>query len=128
MFFRKVDKEKRRTLRLNMTNAEKYLWQELRKKKRNGYRFRRQFSVGGFILDFYCISVMLAVEVDGKYHDFTKEYDEERENIIKNLGITFLRFSNKEVIKDWQTVNLKIEKQLHELRSRRDGGAVSPKG
>jgi very-short-patch-repair endonuclease len=124
MFFRIKDKEKRRKLRQNMTKAEKFLWEELRNKKRGGFRFRKQFSIQGFIVDFYCMSLKLAIEVDGEYHDFTKEYDKEREEIIKKYGITFIRFKNEEIINNWQEVNLKIEKKLHELCSTRDGGAA----
>ena len=106
-----------------MTQAEKCLWQELRKKQLSGFRFRRQFSVAGFVVDFYCPQVKLAIEVDGGYHEDTQEYDQERENIIRRLGIDFLRFTNAEVLQDWEIVNLKIEKKLHERGSLRDGGA-----
>jgi very-short-patch-repair endonuclease len=124
MFFRKADKQKRVALRHNMTKAEKYLWQELRKKARAGYRFRRQFSIGGFVVDFYCMELKLAVEVDGEYHKYNKEYDLAREQAIRKIGIDFIRFSNDEVIKNWEVVNLKIEKKLLALSSLRDGGAA----
>ena len=124
MFYRKKDKAKRQALRANMTQAEKYLWQELRKKQLSGFRFRRQFSVAGFVLDFYCPQVKLAIEVDGGYHQDTQEYDQEREAIIRRLGIDFLRFTNAEVLQDWEIVNLKIENKLHERGSIRDGGAA----
>lgn len=123
MFFRIKDKEKRKKLRSNMTQAEKYLWEELRKKAIAGYRFRRQFSIAGFVVDFYCMDAKLAIEVDGEYHKFNKEYDFQRESAIKEYGIKFLKFSNQEVLRDWDTVNLKIEKKLFELSSSRDGGA-----
>ncbi len=98
-----------------MTLAEKHLWQELRKKQLSGFRFRRQFSVGGFVLDFYCPKIKLAIEVDGGYHEDNKEYDLAREAFIKQFGIKFLRFKNEEVINNWDIVNLKIEKKLIEL-------------
>lgn len=123
MFFRKKDKEKRTYLRNHITKAEKYLWQELRKKKISGFRFRRQFSIKGFVVDFYCMEAKLAIEVDGEYHRFNQEYDQARESIIRALGIDFLRFTNEEVLKDWEIVSLKIEKRLHERCSRRDEGA-----
>ena len=126
MFFRKSDKQKKTNLRQTMTKSEKYLWQELRKKQRDGFRFRRQFSVVGFVVDFYCMSEKLAIEVDGSYHKNTEEYDKERQQILEGIGLNFLRFSNEEVLNNWNLVNLKIEKKLHELRSRRDGGAVDP--
>ena len=84
MFFRKADKGKSTKLRNNMTKAEKFLWQELRKKQRDGFRFRRQFSIKGFVVDFYCMSEKLAIEVDGGYHKDTKDYDKETERRVNN--------------------------------------------
>ncbi len=98
-----------------MTRAEIFLWQEIRKKQISGFGFKRQYSIGGFIVDFYCPKVKLAIEVDGKYHEYNKEYDKAREEFIKRFGIIFLRFKNEEVINNWDIVNLKIEKRLIEL-------------
>jgi very-short-patch-repair endonuclease len=68
LFNKKSEKEKRRSLRNNMTEAEKILWLQL-KNKRLGVRFLRQFSVGAFVMDFYCPALKLAIEVDGATHN-----------------------------------------------------------
>ena len=57
------------TLRKNLTPAEKLLWEHLRKKKLQGFRFRSQDSVSRNILDFYCVSARLGLEIDGEIHN-----------------------------------------------------------
>ena len=59
---------RRKELRNNMTKAEKILWEYLKNKKLEGYKFRRQYSVDSFIIDFYCPKVKLGIEVDGEVH------------------------------------------------------------
>ena len=93
-------KDTRSHLRKNMTEAELILWEILRGKKLCGRKFRRQFSIGYYIADFYCPSERLVIELDGKHH-FTpegKEKDLERDNHLKELNIKVLRFENKEVV------------------------------
>lgn len=87
-------------LRKNMTYAEKVLWQQLRNRKLNNLKFRRQHPVDIFILDFYCHEKRLAVEVDGGIHKSPeqKEWDENRTFVLNEFGIRVLRFSNDEVI------------------------------
>ena len=99
LFNRAIDREKRKRLRNNATVAEKLLWSKLREKRLSGCRFRRQYSVKGFVLDFYSPQLKLAIEVDGLYHESEnqKVYDEARERLIKSLGVDFLRFKNEEV-------------------------------
>ena len=88
---------KARVLRKKMTEAEELLWKKLRRKQINGLHFRRQHPYGMYILDFYCDKANLAIEVDGKIHDYRKEYDLEKDGFIKHTGITVLRFTNDEV-------------------------------
>jgi len=92
------NREFRRFLRKNSTKAEQVLWNELRGKKL-GVKFRRQHGVGRYILDFYCSSKKLSIEIDGGIHKISenKEYDQERTDFVRNLGIKELRFSNEEV-------------------------------
>lgn len=99
IYNRSVDKEKRKKLRHNMTKAEKILWINLRKRQLAKYKFRRQFSVLGYIIDFYCPALKLAIEVDGDYHlwEEVEAYDEKRQKNIEYFGIKFLRFSNDQV-------------------------------
>jgi very-short-patch-repair endonuclease len=98
-------KSKRKTLRSNLTPAEASLWKLLQGSKLDGKKFRRQHSVGNYILDFYCPSQKLAIELDGAGH-FTEEgiiKDEERTKYLNECGIKVIRFENKLVFDktDW---------------------------
>ena len=95
----KIEKAARR-LRRNMTPAEKRLWSALKNKQLAGLRFRRQHPVGNYILDFYCPSCKLVVEVDGEIHSDRLEYDDARTCKLAEYGYTVLRFSNERVMKD----------------------------
>lgn len=89
-----------RKLRNNLTLAEARLWSALRNKQLEGLRFRCQHPVGNFILDFYCPSCKLVVEVDGEIHDRQTEYDDARTAKLVEYGCTILRFRNEQVMKD----------------------------
>ena len=99
-----------RELRKELTEAEKLLWEELRNRKLNGLKFRRQHPLDKFIVDFYCNEKKLVVELDGGVHDekINKEYDEARTVMLARLNIIVLRFKNEEVINDMQCVLKKI--------------------
>ena len=92
----------RKALRNNATEAEKILWQHIRNGKLLGCRFRRQFSVLHYILDFYCFDKKLAIELDGKQHYLIEGMmnDKEREAFLQAQGITVLRFENARVFGD----------------------------
>lgn len=90
-----------------MTPAEKTLWQELRA-NRLGVHFRRQQIIAGFIVDFYCHKATLVIEVDGGIHDLQQEADALREKVLREMGLTIVRFRNEEVIQDLPTVVVKI--------------------
>jgi very-short-patch-repair endonuclease len=68
----------------------------------HGLKFKRQYSIDAFVVDFYAPKIKLAIEVDGENHDrpLQKEYDEVREEYIKNAGITFARLSNQQIEDD----------------------------
>jgi very-short-patch-repair endonuclease len=97
-----------RDLRTNLTPAEDYLWRALKSKQLNGLRFRSQHPVGNFILDFYCASCKLVVEVDGSTHDDRQDYDLERTNVLETYGYFVLRFTNDEVLGNIDIVLAKI--------------------
>ena len=99
--------ERARELRREMTPAEKLLWQEVRAKKL-GVRFRRQQIIAGFIVDFYCHRAALVVEVDGDIHDLQQEEDARREKVLREMGLTIVRFRNENVIQDLPTVVVRI--------------------
>ena len=107
IFNRMSEKEKRRILRKTLSPAEIQLWQRFKDKQLGGYKFRRQYSVGPYVVDFYCPAVKLAVEVDGRSHDANDEmrsYDRQRQNYIESFGIRFLRIANWEVMRDLEGV------------------------
>ena len=115
IFNRKSEQEKRRKLRKNATYPEKILWERLRKRRINGIRFLRQYSVGKFVLDFYSPKVKLAIEIDGSSHIGKEEYDAFRQKFIENLGIHFLRFGNQAVLNDTEFVVERIRDRVEEL-------------
>ena len=92
----------------NQTPTEQVLWQELRGKK-FGYRFHRQYSIGGYILDFYCPAKRLIIEIDGPIHAMRQAYDKQRDFYFKELNYKVLRLENDEVEKDIQAVLKKIK-------------------
>ncbi len=107
-----------RELRKNQTPSEKYFWQIVRNRKFEGKKFLRQHpliyenknnNLSFYIADFYCAEHHLVVELDGKIHDEQKEYDEQRDLIINEMGITVLRIKNEELM-DIETVKEKIRK------------------
>ncbi|MEO1802148.1 MAG: DUF559 domain-containing protein [Cyanobacteria bacterium J06629_2] len=111
----KVSPEKKarsQELRKQMTPAETLLWRHLRAKRFNDLKFRRQQVIEGFIVDFYCHSLGLIIEVDGKIHQQQQEYDRYRENIFTAQGLNIIRFTNEQVINNIETVLKAIALQL----------------
>lgn len=100
-----------RKLRNNSTLGEILLWKQLRAGKIRGFTFNRQKPLGNYIVDFYCKPLQLVIEVDGGYH-FEKEQkilDAERQKILEEMGISFLRFHDEEIKKDMEVVLRRIE-------------------
>ncbi|MBD2394094.1 DUF559 domain-containing protein [Cyanobacterium aponinum FACHB-4101] len=95
----KDKKELRKSLRNNATSAEQLLWKALQGKQLDGFKFRRQHSIGNYILDFFCPSVSLAIELDGETHytPEAQEYDRIRDNFLANVGIRVIRYHNHDV-------------------------------
>jgi very-short-patch-repair endonuclease len=95
-------KGRRREFRRNQTDAEKLLWNRLRKKQFYGLKFFRQYSIGSYVIDFYCSKLALAIELDGGHHneEQRREYDEARSEYLMAHGINVMRFWNNEVIKN----------------------------
>ncbi len=105
-------KERRRELRRTQTEAEKVLWQKLRNRQMNGLKFFRQYSVGAYILDFYCPQVRYGIELDGAQHteQVNVSYDMERSNQLGGLNINVVRFWNHDVLNQ-------LDKVMSEIRS-----------
>jgi very-short-patch-repair endonuclease len=113
-----AEKEKRRLLRQNQTKAETLVWQKLRNSQVEGCKFRRQYSVGCFVLDFYCPALRLAIEIDGESHNSEEAavYDRDRQALVEALGIRFLRFTNQDVYECLEVVIEQIAKTVQALR------------
>ena len=109
-----IFKERRRDLRRNQTEAEKVLWKQLRNKNLLGLKFFRQYSVGAYIVDFYCPEYKLAIELDGGQHaeEENKEYDKIRTDYLKSIGVEVVRFWNNEVLQNIEGVLEKIKMKL----------------
>jgi very-short-patch-repair endonuclease len=103
--------DRRRELRQQATSQEKLIWEKLRNRKL-GTKFKRQYSIGGYILDFYCAEKRLIVEIDGGIHKTkeAQEYDKIRDKYFEDLEYKTLRISNNEVEKN-------IDKVLDEIKS-----------
>ena len=113
---RKSITELARELRKNPTASEKILWEELRKRRLNGYRFVRQKPFVYeqkrnkryfFIADFYCAEKKLVIELDGIVHEYTRYYDYQRDIVLEELGLNTLRILNSE-LDDIEVVKEKI--------------------
>ena len=87
-------------MRKEPTPQETAIWARLKASRLHGFSFRRQHVVGPFILDFYCPSVRLAVEVDGAWHNRRADYDQERDQYLVSRRIRVLRFTNTQVDTD----------------------------
>jgi very-short-patch-repair endonuclease len=100
-----------RKLRNESTETEIYLWLKLKGKQMYGYDFHRQKPIDNYILDFFCYDLMLGIEVDGYSHEILEVYNKDRvkEKRMNELGITILRFSDFEVLKDMENVIRAIE-------------------
>jgi very-short-patch-repair endonuclease len=92
-----------RSMRSSPTEAEARLWQRLRR-GRLGVRFRRQVVIGRFIVDFFCPSAGLVVEVDGPIHEGRREIDQERDEALRATGVRVMRVTNEDVLGDLDSV------------------------
>ncbi len=100
--------ERAKELRKSMTNAEKALWHRLRDKQILNLKFRRQHPVDIFIADFYCHSIKLIIEVDGKVHDQRIIYDTGRTAELERFGIKVIRFTNQQILNEMKMVTESI--------------------
>jgi len=98
-----------RKFRTNDTYAEKVLWEQIRDKKLLNLKFRRQYIIHNFIIDFFCFKYRLAIEVDGDIHKKQTIKDEKRQKIIESKKINFLRFTNKEILTNMKKVLSEIK-------------------
>lgn len=117
IFNQRDETAKRRQLRTAMPPAERALWKHLRGEAL-GCKFRRQTSVGAYVVDFYCARLKLVIEVDGESHvgALAVEYDAKRQSEIEALSLEFVRVSNQQVYRELEgvieTIRLKVAELL----------------
>lgn len=109
--YQKSLKEFSRYLRKNSTLSEVLLWNELKAGKMHGYRFNRQKPLGNYIVDFYCNKLSLVIEVDGCSHESEEAFikDAERQKILKEMGLKFIRVDDLDIKFDLSNVVMEIE-------------------
>lgn len=107
-------KERRRLLRNTSTPEESILWNHLKSRKL-GVKFRRQFSIGPYIADFYCHELKLIIELDGTQHRAHQEYDRQRDGFLEQTGYTVMRFPNEAVDNNLQKVIGVIQEKINNL-------------
>ena len=105
-------RERARSLRRDMTDAEKSVWQILRLYQIDGHRFRRQVPLGRYIADFVCRDVRLIIEIDGSQHQESAPQEAERTRFLQGQGYRILRFWNNEVLSNPEGVRSTIAENL----------------
>ncbi|MCF8414124.1 MAG: endonuclease domain-containing protein, partial [Melioribacteraceae bacterium] len=106
-----------RKLRRNQTIAEKNMWSQLRNRQFLGLKFRRQYSIDRYVIDFYCPEFKIAIELDGSIHDLddVKEYDTRRQKHIEAFGVTFIRVTNDEYLGNPNKTFERVEREINQL-------------
>jgi len=102
-------------LRKNSTLSEILLWQQLKKRQQLGYDFDRQRPIGNYIVDFYCKELLLAMEIDGCSHNGKGNYDLMRQREIEGLGVTVLRFDDRDVKRNLDAVLRQLRRYIRLL-------------
>lgn len=108
---------KRRGLRKDLTTPENIVWQRIRARQLNGYKFRRQYGIGDYIVDFYCAEQRLIIEIDGDshYEECQIIYDEIRTKYLESFNNKVIRFTNNEVMENLEGVLESITSQLKQI-------------
>jgi very-short-patch-repair endonuclease len=99
-----VSSQLARALRQRMTDAERLLWRHLRNRELGGWKFRRQYPVGPFIVDFICVEKNVVIEVDGGQHAENEEQDIQRSAYLNKMGYQVVRFWNNQVLQETEAV------------------------
>ena len=107
-----------REMRHEPSDTEATVWGAIRNRQLRGLKFRRQYAIGIYIVDFYCAEANIVIELDGKSHDGRKEYDEKRDSWLNSQGLLVLRVPNLELAQAleeflemvWRTCNERIAK------------------
>ena len=111
---RHTSTERVRELRANQNKVENVLWQKVRGKQLGGLKFRRQQPIGPYIVDFFCPTARLVIELDGVTHETKEEQDATRQRWLESQGLRVIRFANAEVSRNLQgvleTILLEVER------------------
>jgi very-short-patch-repair endonuclease len=116
-----------RELRKNPTDAERKLWQHLRDKQLENFRFRRQRPIGNYIVDFICLEANLVVELDGGQHADQQQYDLKRTAYLTAEGLKVLRYWNNDVMQNIEGVLENIRAALMQGATQRTPSQPSPR-
>jgi very-short-patch-repair endonuclease len=106
-----------RQLRNASTDAERRLWYFLRRRQLAGHKFRRQYPLAGYIVDFVCVPARLVIELDGGQHLDALAYDQRRTEALRREGYRVLRFWNDDVLLRTDDVVAEIFRVLEEARA-----------
>ena len=102
--------------RKNPTPAETLIWNKvLRHRQFQAYKFLRQKPLGHYIVDFYCAELRLVIEIDGDSHARQVEYDEKRSDFLRGLGLSVLRYANRDVLQNIEGVFLDLQSRIQGL-------------
>ncbi|MFA5097449.1 MAG: endonuclease domain-containing protein [Candidatus Margulisiibacteriota bacterium] len=112
---KEIKKKFARYLRKAETIAERIAWSHLKNRRFNGLKFRRQHVAEGFIPDFLCKEIKLILELDGSFHDNRKEYDLERQSILRSKGYRVVRMRNNEVSRYRKIFHNRLQKKIELL-------------
>jgi len=93
-----------KALRKRLTDAERLLWRHLRNRELGGWKFKRQYPVGPFIVDFICVEKNVVIEVDGGQHAENEDQDIQRSAYLNKMGYRILRFWNNQVLEETESV------------------------
>ena len=107
--------ENAKNLRSNQTDCENIIWQNLRAKRLNNIKFRRQVPIGKYIVDFVNLDKKLVIELDGSQHLDAIQYDNNRTEYLTNLGYKVIRFNNNDIINNLESVLNKIVEEYNKL-------------
>ena len=118
--FNKISiKPNRRKLRKNMSSPEVYLWNRIKNRQILNVKFRRQYSIGNYIVDFYSPELKLVIEVDGNSHftDDAINYDIQRTKFIESFGIKIVRYFNNDILNNLEGVYCDLENVINDMKT-----------
>ncbi len=111
-------KSRARKLRKNSTLSEVLFWDQIKSKKLRRYQFNRQKPIGDYIVDFYCKTLGLVIEIDGDSHNSKIDKDRIRQRALESYGLKVIRFNDLDVKKDLDAVIKSIEYEIEKLESK----------